>query len=154
MITYKQLMEKFTKGISIPHTVNPTGPEIIRLFDNSKHRSIKYISTPDDLFVWDANHGIHQQFAIIELLSLGVTGLQAKFTEKVIKGSFDPLGASDGTYQGAYSYMLQMYGTTRRHQVQALESMFKYIAKEIAAGAIDPPRGEYHSKRERAFYGS
>lgn len=87
------LQEKFTKGFSQPHLINPTYNELYNLYKKSKWDSIRTLMINDDLYAWDAYGMIHHQFVNRELIEYS----KGKVKYNEYKGFIDPyLNSGDG----------------------------------------------------------
>lgn len=98
MKDFKELREKFQKGFSIPHLVNPTVSETIRLIKNSRYNSLRaYIAQDQNLYVWDADKAIHFNFSKDELFENGKIDI-------VDRANIDPFKNTEGTIIGSNFY--------------------------------------------------
>jgi len=149
--TFKEhlILEKSVRGISKPgnYLVNPTGPELIRFFSKSKEKSIKYISTEKNLYVFDAYDYTHTYFVKRELLMVDAPWREIEEREggPIIPGAIDPLHHSEGTY---YDYLLEFVKIpTRRWQSKPALQLYEWMLKEYKDDEIFSTREKVGSER-------
>jgi len=146
--TFKEhlILEKSVRGTGgdiSTYLINPTGPELIRFFSKTKEKSIRYISSESNLYVWDAfedTHGgfLHDELLMGNKLLTGGYGPWEELDKKEggphIDGIIDPFGGSgythtpDGTDFDSLRRFVKI--PSRKWQYKPLLQMFEWMLEE------------------------
>ena len=95
---FKELRERFQKGFRIPHHMNPSPAETALFMKNTPYASIRaYIGEDQNLYIWDANKAIHDEFKKRELVEYDALSIDDT-------GNFDPFNNTEGTILGESFY--------------------------------------------------
>lgn len=89
MKRFKLLREKFQKGFSIPHHVNPTPRQVVQFLGNTKYKCVKGLLFEGNIYVWDSRKSIHSDFMEKEI---------QEPMKPYIDFAFDPELNSEGTF--------------------------------------------------------
>lgn len=98
----ENLQEKFIRGFRFDHLLNPTTQELIRFYEKTKYKSIRFLVHMDNLYVWDAFNVYHEIFARdeLQLTSGQIADLQIGAGNVPNKGNIDPYQNDEGTRIG------------------------------------------------------
>lgn len=96
---FKELREKFQKGFTIPHLVDPSPTELVRFMKNkTKYDNVRVFDVDGTIYAWDGYLGIHYHFAKRELFDARIG------RDIEIRANFDPNHNDEGTRIGEKFY--------------------------------------------------